>query len=161
MNASNRGRAAVHFNRFAASNSRRGDLTAVLAMLLIATLIAYAPVLWNGYPANAWDSRYNAVTGRLFSEQFWSGDLYPRWLIGMNSGLGSPHFFFYAPLGYYIAAAFHWLSASTGLAQLGAAAVPEGFGNPHQLDHAACLKVVVKPSLAPVKHPSANGQHEK
>ena len=119
----------MYFNCFAVSNSRRGNLTAVLAMLLIATLIAYAPVLWNGYPANAWDSRYNAVTGRLFSEQLWSGDLYPRWLIGMNSGLGSPHFFFYAPLGYYIAAAFHWLSASTGLAQLGAAAVLLGFGS--------------------------------
>ena len=42
----------------------------------------------------------------------------------MNSGLGSPHFFFYAPLAYYIASPFIWLSGSFGFAQLGAAAGP-------------------------------------
>ena len=36
--------------------------------------------------------------------QLWSGELYPRWLLGMNSGFGSPTFFVYGPLPYYAAA---------------------------------------------------------
>ncbi|MBV8092916.1 MAG: hypothetical protein JO110_06735 [Acetobacteraceae bacterium] len=101
----------------------RPGLGAVLGILLLATVIAYAPVLVYGYPANGWDSRYHAVTARLFSDQLWSGDLYPRWLMAMNSGLGSPHFFYYSPLGYYIASAFDWFGAPTAIPQLGVAAV--------------------------------------
>ena len=37
-----------------------------------------------------------------FSEQFWSGDFYPRWLADMNGGRGSPVFFFYGPFPYYL-----------------------------------------------------------
>jgi len=37
-----------------------------------------------------------------FSEQFWQGDLYPRWLLDMNTGLGSPTFFVYPPLPSYV-----------------------------------------------------------
>ena len=48
-----------------------------------------------------------------FSEQLWSGDLYPRWLLGMNAGLGSPTFFFYAPVPYYFTSFFHPLFASS------------------------------------------------
>ncbi|MDE3060644.1 MAG: hypothetical protein KGJ06_06495, partial [Pseudomonadota bacterium] len=39
-----------------------------------------------------------------FSHQFWQGDLYPRWCIEANAGLGSPAFLFYYPLPYYLAA---------------------------------------------------------
>lgn len=40
----------------------------------------------------------------LFARQFWQGDIYPRWLMDANSGLGSPTFLFYFPLPYYPAA---------------------------------------------------------
>ena len=30
------------------------------------------------------------------------GELYPRWLMAMNGGFGSPTFFFYPPLPYYV-----------------------------------------------------------
>ncbi len=47
-----------------------------------------------------------------FSEQFWSGELYPRWLLEMNAGLGSPTFFFYTPIPYYFSSLFHPLFAN-------------------------------------------------
>ncbi len=37
-----------------------------------------------------------------FAKQFWAGDFYPRWLVDMNGGRGSPVFFFYGPLPYYL-----------------------------------------------------------
>jgi hypothetical protein len=42
-----------------------------------------------------------------FTEQFWAGELYPRWLQNMNAGLGSPAFFFYGPIPYYFSSLFH------------------------------------------------------
>jgi hypothetical protein len=56
-------------------------------------------------------SGHNVLThllwSRHFAEQFWSGDLYPRWLMNMNSGLGSPAFFFYFPVPYLFTNLFH------------------------------------------------------
>ncbi len=39
-----------------------------------------------------------------FSLELWRGHPYPRWLPGLNGGLGSPAMLFYAPLPYYIGA---------------------------------------------------------
>jgi uncharacterized membrane protein len=39
---------------------------------------------------------------RHFAEQFWAGEWYPRWLTGMNHGLGSPSFFVFPPLPAYV-----------------------------------------------------------
>ncbi len=102
---------------------REGRLHAALPWLILATLVAYAPVAWNGFPADAWDSRYHGVTAIEFSRQLWDGDLYPRWLMSMNAGLGSPHFFYYAPLGYYISSIFRLFGAESSFSQLGAAVV--------------------------------------
>lgn len=44
-----------------------------------------------------------------FAKQLLLGDLYPQWLMAMNSGLGSPTFFFYGPVAYYITAPLVWL----------------------------------------------------
>lgn len=38
-----------------------------------------------------------------FASQLTQGDLYPRWLMGMNHGAGSPVFYYYAPVAYYLA----------------------------------------------------------
>lgn len=46
---------------------------------------------------------------RCFSEQLIAGEWYPRWLTGMNAGSGSPAFFFYPPLPYYVSAFFAFL----------------------------------------------------
>lgn len=42
-----------------------------------------------------------------FAQQLFSGQLYPRWLPAMNAGAGSPVFYFYAPLPFYLTAPFH------------------------------------------------------
>lgn len=59
-----------------------------------------------------------------FSGQLWAGDIYPRWLMDMNAGLGSPAFFFYPPLPYFITSLFRPLFPNDpyGLHQIGASA---------------------------------------
>lgn len=73
---------------------------AVLAILAVAA-IACLPMLWYG-ASNGHSIVYNLVWLKNFSEQLARGDLYPRWLMGMDHGAGSPVFYFYAPLPFYI-----------------------------------------------------------
>jgi hypothetical protein len=42
-----------------------------------------------------------------FARQLFSGHVYPRWLPDMNAGAGSPVFYFYGPLPFYLTAPFH------------------------------------------------------
>ncbi len=52
------------------------------------------------------------------------GDLYPRWLMEMNGGLGSPVFFFYPPAPYFLTSVLRpfFPNDPNGLHQLGVAA---------------------------------------
>lgn len=79
------------------SQKRSHALFAVLA----AGLIAGLPALILGFPPAADDSVAHSVWYAHFSQQLWSGELYPRWLADVNAGLGSPVFYYYAPLPYY------------------------------------------------------------
>ena len=47
-----------------------------------------------------WDLAWS----RGFSEQFLAGELYPRWIHSLNGGAGSPVFFFYGPLPFWVQA---------------------------------------------------------
>jgi len=60
------------------------------------------PMLIHGLGPFFWDARLAGNWHYHFSQQFWQGELYPRWLSGMNEGLGSPVFFYYPPLPYWI-----------------------------------------------------------
>ena len=91
----------------------------VIGILVAAWLVAYAPVLVFGFPANAWDSRYQLMTAAEFLHQFSHDEWYPRWLIDANGGLGSPHFFFYAPLAYVITAVLGPVAGTNPVHQLG------------------------------------------
>lgn len=79
-----------------------------------ATLIAIAglslglPIALLGFDVG---DQIHLVWARHFASQLWAGDIYPRWLSGMNSGLGSPTFFYYGPLPYFITALFYPLCA--------------------------------------------------
>jgi hypothetical protein len=54
------------------------------------------------------DSSYlNVVWSQGFAERLFAGDLYPRWLPQMSLGAGSPVFYFYAPLPFFLIAPFH------------------------------------------------------
>ncbi len=71
--------------------------------MLVAALVCL-PMFLYGAP-NGHSIEYNLVWLREFSAQLREGDLYPRWLIDMNRGAGSPVFFFYGSLPFYIASA--------------------------------------------------------
>jgi len=91
-----------------------------------AGIVLGLPVLIAGFPAATHDGRVHGVWLELFAKQFWSGDLYPRWLQGLDGGLGGPSFYFYPPLPFFVAALFqplfggsdawHALGASAALA---------------------------------------------
>ena len=48
-----------------------------------------------------------------FADQLRHGTLYPRWLPQSHAGLGSPVFYYYPPLAFYVAAPFVWGGLST------------------------------------------------
>src|SRR5712671_6516776 len=91
--------------------------------VLLATAIAFAPVFVYGFPADSWDIRFHSLWTRNFSDQLWAGELYPRWLSQINDGLGSPYFFYYYPLAYYLASLFHGFRTPTGIAQISLASI--------------------------------------
>lgn len=52
------------------------------------------------------DLFHHLLCSHFFAVQLWQGELYPRWLMEMNGAFGSPVFFFYPPLPYYVSALF-------------------------------------------------------
>jgi uncharacterized membrane protein len=65
-------------------------------------------LLWRS-PISA-DLIFYSTILDLFSKQFWAGEVYPRWLMDINLGFGSPVFLFYGPLPYYIGSLFEFLA---------------------------------------------------
>jgi len=86
------------------------------------------PAGWSGYVVGH-DTLSHLIMSRHFVDQLWAGDWYPRWLYGMNAGLGSPVFQFYGPVPYYITALFRPLVGDD----------PEGW---HQLGLSASLALI-------------------
>ncbi len=76
-----------------------------LLIMVIATLLM-APAFWYGH-VNGHSSFLNVAWSEGFSQQLFAGHLYPRWLPEMSEGAGSPAFYFYAPLPFYLAAPAH------------------------------------------------------
>ena len=95
-----------------------------LAAIAGAGLVLTLPVLIFGLPFLSDDAGFHAVWYSHFSKQLWMGDLYPRWLMGMNGGLGSPVFFFYPPAPYFFTSMLRpfFPNDPAGLHQLGVAA---------------------------------------
>lgn len=94
-----------------------------LIILLFYGLVLTWPALSTGYiPSH--DVLIHLLWATNFSDQLWAGEWYPRWLDQMNDGLGSPVFFFYAPLPYYLTASLKPLFSvdPEGWRQVGAAA---------------------------------------
>lgn len=87
------------------SSHYRYHLPPVLLIVAVA-LLAGIPVLRFGIPLGH-DAAEHLSWYQCFIAQLGAGELYPRWLQGMNGGLGSPDLFVYSPLPYYAAAVFH------------------------------------------------------
>jgi hypothetical protein len=77
-----------------------------ILLMAAAAIVLTLPVLLHGPMIGGHDTYEHLNFTEHFTEQFWSGDLYPRWLLNMNHGLGSPSFFVYPPLPAFIDAWF-------------------------------------------------------
>jgi hypothetical protein len=96
-------------------------------LLLIAAAGCFLtlPALINGLSIQSDDGATHVVWYTNFASQFWSGDLYPRWLSNLNDGLGSPAFFYYPPVPYFLTSLLKPLFGATdpnGIHQLGISA---------------------------------------
>jgi hypothetical protein len=72
------------------------------AVVAVAALLV-VPCFVHGIPPGN-DATTHVNYQRHFSEQFWHGEMYPRWLTESNKGFGSPIFFLQYPLPYWITA---------------------------------------------------------
>lgn len=77
-------------------------LCVAYALVVAVAILACLPLLKHG-AVDGHSIEYNLVWLKNFSAQLSVGDWYPRWLMGMNRGAGSPVFYYYAPLPFYIA----------------------------------------------------------
>lgn len=87
-----------------------------LLLLTGAALLLVLPMWLRGCP-DGHDILHHLIFSHHFTTQFWQGEFYPRWLTQMNAGFGSPTFFFYAPLPFWITAllsAPFWIDQVTG-----------------------------------------------
>jgi hypothetical protein len=93
-------------------------------IIIVAALILTLPTLFYGFPSYNHDGWVHALWYSSFASQLWSGDLYPRWLLDLNRGLGSPALFYYPPIPYYFTSLFKPLFQHDpdGLRQLGVSA---------------------------------------
>jgi 6-pyruvoyl-tetrahydropterin synthase related domain len=73
-----------------------------LFIVVAAAVVLALPMLLHGPLAQGHDTTEHINFARHFSEQFWAGELCPRWLAGMNHGLGSPTFFVFPPFPSYV-----------------------------------------------------------
>jgi hypothetical protein len=71
-------------------------------MVTVAAVVLALPMLLHGPLAQGHDATEHINFARHFSQQFWGGELCPRWLAGMNRGLGSPTFFVFPPFPSYV-----------------------------------------------------------
>ncbi|MGY3893774.1 hypothetical protein [Aeromonas enterica] len=74
-------------------------------ILLIATGLMLL-LFWLRGGSQGHDLFHHLLSSHFFAVQLWQGEFYPRWLMAMNGGFGSPTFFFYPPLPYYVSALF-------------------------------------------------------
>lgn len=72
-------------------------------IIVLAAGVLSLPCLTHGLP-NGTTARTHIGYQRHFSQQFWDGDIYPRWLAESNKGYGSPIFLIQYPLPYFATA---------------------------------------------------------
>ena len=85
--------------------SEQINIIAILAIFGLGLILILPALAYGVFDAH--DILVHLNWAKYFSKQLWTGELYPRWLSGMNSGLGSPTFFFYPPIPYYFTSLFY------------------------------------------------------
>jgi hypothetical protein len=87
-----------------------------VALLLIGfALLAMSPAFYLGHIVGH-SSALNVNWTEGFAQQIAQGNLYPRWLPSMTGGAGSPVFYFYGPLPFFIATPFELLTGQSKMA---------------------------------------------
>jgi hypothetical protein len=82
-------------------------------LLLIPLAVAVmAPSFLFG-PSHTHSQLYNFIWTRQFADAMAAGEFYPRWLPASFEGLGSPTFYFYPPLTFWISGGLDALGLST------------------------------------------------
>jgi len=76
-------------------------LRPILFIIAFSLFVGF-PMLVYGPLVDGHDTYEHLNFTKHFSEQFWQGDIYPRWLVDMNHGLGSPSYFVFPPLPAYL-----------------------------------------------------------
>ncbi|WP_232307450.1 integral membrane-like protein [Sphingobium chungbukense] len=82
----------------------QNSLRQVGPLALMATLLLLPTFLLG--PGDSHSVTYNYVWTSQFGTEMAKGNLYPRWLPDSFEGLGSPAFYFYPPIAFWIAGAF-------------------------------------------------------
>src|SRR4051794_39714536 len=104
------------------------------ALLLLAAALAIRPPLG---PTVLHDSlAVYWVWADQFSAELARGTLYPRWMAASDAGLGTPVFYFYPPLAFYLTAMFRLSGLTTYwslIATFGSAFAASGFACWHWL----------------------------
>ncbi len=96
-------------------NSNRAHLSiALLAFVL------HLPALFFADGASH-SSVYNYIWTTQFADAFQNGEFYPRWFPDSFEGLGSPTFYFYPPLAYWVSGSVAALGISATVANVIAA----------------------------------------
>jgi hypothetical protein len=90
---------------------RQHAFVALGALLLVAAALALPAALG---PVRLNDSFWiDLVWLEQFAQELGKGTLYPRWLPLSHNGLGSPVFYYYPPLAFYLASGFALAGLST------------------------------------------------
>ncbi|MBI9016322.1 MAG: hypothetical protein JEZ07_03570 [Phycisphaerae bacterium] len=85
----------------------------VIFILLAAATVLVLPHYLKGFPVGH-SIMFNVYWQQHFTEQFLAGDFYPRWLLNYQEGLGTPVFYFYGPMPYYLLTAIEMIFGSDG-----------------------------------------------
>ncbi len=86
------------------SSSARSSGLALFLVLLAAAVVSYPCLRWGLPPGH--DTSIHVQYLHYLNQQLRSGEVYPRWISGLNQGAGSPIFFIQYPLPYRAAS---WL----------------------------------------------------
>lgn len=92
----------------------------LFAIAIVALLVMIPIFVYGIYDAHDLPD-YHLRWAKQFSDQFWAGEFYPRWLLNLNAGMGSPTFFFYSPMPYYFTSLMRplvWMADPYGWHQL-------------------------------------------
>lgn len=92
------------------TKSKLGWTFAFGVLVLLCFILQHKPLLHG----TGWNHSYffNAVWILEFNDSLHRGVFPPRWLFGANNGLGSPSFYYYPPLPFYVTAIVAAFSAN-------------------------------------------------